>query len=99
MLICLVVGALTGLVGMFLAMVTKWADPVLGEDPHAPMFLIGCLIGFSLSYVLMGVVLSGVDSIIVCFAEAPGEFETHHPALSRDMVAAWRQVYPQECGF
>ena len=72
MLICLVVGALTGLVSMFLANISGWADPVLGKDPHAPMFFIGCIVGFSLSYVLMGVVLSAVDSIIVCFAEAPG---------------------------
>jgi hypothetical protein len=57
------------------------------------------LIGFSLAFILMGVVMSGVDSIIVCFAEAPNEFQTNHPALSSQMMAAWRQVYPQECGF
>jgi len=99
LLVCLVVGALTGLVGMFLGSLSGWADPVLGEDPHATVFLISYVIGFSLAFILMGVVMSGVDSVIVCFAEAPGEFETHHPALFRNMVEAWRQVYPQECGF
>ena len=74
MLVCLVVGAISGLVGMFLGSLSGWADPVLGEDPHAPMFLISCVIGFSLAYILMGVVISGVDSVIVCFAEAPGTF-------------------------
>ncbi len=99
MLICLVVGALTGLVGMLLSALSGWADPVLGENPHASVFVISCVIGFALAYILMGVVMSAVDSVIVCFAEAPGEFETHHPALSRDMVEAWRLVYPDECGF
>jgi hypothetical protein len=72
LLVCLVVGALTGLLGMFLGMLSGWADPVFGQDPHAPMFIISCVIGFSLSFILMGVVMSGVDSVIVCFAEAPG---------------------------
>lgn len=74
MLVCLVVGALSGLVGMFLGSLSGWADAVLGEDPHAPMFLISCIIGFSLSFILMGVIISAVDSVIVCFAEAPGTF-------------------------
>jgi hypothetical protein len=98
-LVCLVIGALTGLVGMLLAKATGWADVVLGEDPNAAIFFICFLIGFSLAFILMGVVMSGVDSIIVCFAEAPNEFQTNHPALSSQMMAAWRQVYPQECGF
>lgn len=99
LLICLVVGAITGLVGMILNAVTSWANPVLGEDAHVHMFVISCIIGFSLAFILMGVVTSAVDSVIVCFAEAPNEFETHHPALSRDMMEAWRLVYPEECGF
>jgi hypothetical protein len=98
-LVCLVIGALTGLVGMLLAKATGWADVVLGEDPNAAIFFICFLIGFSLAFILMGVVMSGVDSIIVCFAEAPNEFQTNHPALSSQMMTAWRQVYPQECGF
>jgi Plasma-membrane choline transporter len=98
MLVCIVVGAVSGLVGMFLADLSGWADPLFGADyVHAPMFLIGFGIGFSLAFILMGVVISAVDSVIVCFAEAPGEFESYHPALHRNMVNAWTQVYPQEC--
>jgi hypothetical protein len=43
--------------------------------------------------------LSAVDTVIVSFAEAPEEFETNHPALCQQMMTAWRQVYPEECGF
>lgn len=100
MLVSIVVGAISGLVGMFLADLSGWADPLFGADfVHLPMFLICFGIGFSLASILMGVVISACDSVIVCFAEAPGEFETHHPALHRNMVNAWRQVYPEECGF
>jgi hypothetical protein len=87
LLVCLVVGALTGLVGMFLGSLSGWADPVLGEDPHAPMFLISCVIGFSLAFILMGVVMSGVDSVIVCFAEAPGMFVCSH--LDLLFISTW----------
>jgi len=99
LLVCLVVGFLSGLIGMFLADISGWADPLFGDYVHLAMFLVSCLIGFSLSFILMGVVISAVDSVIVCFAEAPGEFETHHPALHRNMVNSWKAVYPDECGF
>ena len=66
-------GALTGLVGIVLAKISGWAEPVFGEDAFASVFLLSCIIGYSLSFILMGVILSAVDSVIVCFAEAPGE--------------------------
>lgn len=98
MLVCVVVGALVGLVGLLVNELSGWANPILGESPHASLFAIGFIIGYSLASILMGVVLSAVDSVIVCFAEAPAEFQTNHPELSEDMIAAWRKVYPQECG-
>lgn len=54
-------------------------------------------IGLFLSSMLMGVVGSAVNTIIVCFAEAPAEFEMNHPDLSSEMRAAWRQAWPEEC--
>ncbi len=44
----------------------------------------------------MRVVASAVDTVIVCFAEAPNDFRRHHPQLHQDMVEAWRQTYPTE---
>lgn len=72
---CIVIGAVTGLIGTVLASISGWAEPVLGEAPHASMFAISSVIGYSLASIIMGVVLSGVDSVIVCFAEAPGTSE------------------------
>lgn len=76
MLVCVVVGALAGVVGLLVNELFGWADSILGENAHASMFAIGFSIGYSLANILMGVVLSAVDSVIVCFAEAPGELAT-----------------------
>jgi hypothetical protein len=47
-----------------------------------------------MSSVLLGVVSSAVDTILVTFCEAPLDFERNHPGLHRQMLSAWRQVYP-----
>jgi predicted HD phosphohydrolase len=44
----------------------------------------------------MSVVASAVDTVVVCFAESPNEFQTNYPHLSEQMVQAWRRTYPQE---
>lgn len=57
------------------------------------------LIGIVVSAVMFSVVDSSVNTVIVCFAEGPAEFEENHPELSSQMREAWRKVYPAECGF
>lgn len=47
----------------------------------------------------MSVVSSAVDTVIVCFAEAPNDLRLNFPHLSDQMVRAWRKVYPQEFVF
>lgn len=79
------IGLLTGLVGIIV-------EGVAG-------FIIGLLVGFVLSSILMSVVSSAVNTVIVCFAEAPSEFQRNHPELSNEMRAAWRESWPEECGF
>lgn len=49
-----------------------------------------------LSLLQMSVVSSAVDTVIVCFAEAPADLRTNYPHLSDQMVRAWRKTYPQE---
>jgi hypothetical protein len=44
----------------------------------------------------MSVVASAVDTVVVCFAESPNEFQTNYPQLSEQMVQAWRRTYPHE---
>jgi hypothetical protein len=57
---------------------------------------IGLVVGFMLTSILMGVVGSAVNTVIVCYAEAPNEFQTNHPQLSADMRQSWRQAWPTE---
>jgi hypothetical protein len=84
---------------MLLAKITGWATAALGEDANTAVFSICFFIGLSLAWITISVVYSAVDTVVVSFAEAPGELETNHPALSQQMITAWRQVYPAECGF
>ena len=49
--------------------------------------------GVIVSNVLFGIIESAVNTIIVCFAEAPAEFDRNHPEHSRKIREAWRQVY------
>ena len=43
----------------------------------------------------MSVVGAGVNTVIVCYAESPAEFEANHPQLSSEMRAAWHQAWPE----
>lgn len=65
---------------------------------HASFCSIGLVTGFLISSILMSVVASAVNTVIVCFAESPAEFDQNHPHLSAEMRAAWRQAWPAECG-
>ena len=98
-LVAIVIGALSGFLGMLLAKATGWATTTLGENSDGAVFSVCFLIGISMAFILMSVVLSAVDTVIVAFAEAPAEFNTHHPALSNNMIQKWREVFPDECGF
>jgi len=47
----------------------------------------------------MSVVGSAVNTVIVCYAEAPTEFETNHPELSCNMRNAWRLAFPRNFNY
>jgi len=42
----------------------------------------------------MSLVASAVDTVVVCFAEAPTSFRTNYPSLSQEMEEAWTTVMP-----
>jgi hypothetical protein len=52
------------------------------------------LIGFVMCSTLLSLVSSAVNAVIVCYAEAPAEFQANHPQLSEQMRAAWKTAYP-----
>lgn len=59
-------------------------------------FLAGSFLGYSMCAVLFALVSSAVNAVIVCYAEAPNEFQANHPDLSNRMKHAWRQAWPGE---
>jgi len=91
------VGALTGIVGMLAAIADQ---SLLGdldlEGNVAPVaFVITFVVGLVFCNILMSVVGSAVNTVIVCFAESPAEFEANHPDLSREMRSAWVEAWPE----
>ena len=52
------------------------------------------MVGLVVSSVLFGIISSSVNTVIVCFAASPVDFEQNHPNLSQEMRAAWREVWP-----
>jgi Plasma-membrane choline transporter len=64
------------------------------EHAHAPTFLIGVTVGFFFSSIQMAIVSSAINTVIVCYAEAPEEFQMNHPELSQHMRNAWAESWP-----
>ena len=92
------IGLFTGLVGLFIAKVDQNVFSGMGEGNAGLMgFGLGFLVGFLFASIMMSVVGSAVNTVIVCFAEAPAEFEQNHPELSQEMRGAWIQAWPNEC--
>lgn len=54
----------------------------------------GFFIGIILSGIIMGVVSSAVDTIIVCYAEAPRELDANHPEISQEFESTWQTAWP-----
>jgi hypothetical protein len=91
------IASLTGLVGYILASMNNNLLADLGlESPGGTGFLFGFFIGFIFSSLVMSIVSSAVDTVIVCFAEGPAEFDANHPELSANMLNAWRQAWPSD---
>ena len=89
------VGLLTGAVGFIVASLDGNIFADLGFDsPGGIGFVFGLLVGFVLSSILMSVVASAVNTVIVCYAESPREFEINHSQLSAEMREAWSLAYP-----
>lgn len=95
-----------GMMQFFIGLISGGVSVVLGllvlglsVSPLATFF-IGWLLGMVLSNILLQLVTSAVQTVVVCFAEAPSELQQNHPPeLSSRMIEAWRSAYPNECGF
>jgi hypothetical protein len=87
----LIIGGSTGT----FAVVAEETDGYEFTSFHMPIisaFIIGSVLGYVLSNILLlGVVGSAVNTVLVCFAAGPFEFDKNHPRLSREMREAWSQ--------
>eukprot|EP00566_Odontella_aurita_P000653 CAMPEP_0113560250 /NCGR_PEP_ID=MMETSP0015_2-20120614/19329_1 /TAXON_ID=2838 /ORGANISM="Odontella" /LENGTH=546 /DNA_ID=CAMNT_0000461939 /DNA_START=158 /DNA_END=1800 /DNA_ORIENTATION=+ /assembly_acc=CAM_ASM_000160 len=88
------VGLLSGAVGVGLAVSTDWFNPADDVDGKVACFVLGLIIGLVLTSIMMSVVGSGVNAVLVCFAEAPAEFQQNHPELSERMRETWLAAFP-----
>jgi len=63
-------------------------------DIQATCAVLGFVMGLMLTSILMSTIASAVNTVIVCFAEGPAEFEANHPELSQKMRETWLEFYP-----
>jgi len=84
------VGVVTGIIGALAAMI----DQNLFGDATAA-FGTTFFVGLIFCSINMSIVGSSVNTVIVCFAESPAEFEANHPGLSGEMRSAWIQAWPE----
>ena len=90
------IGVISGLVGIMFGFGSSnmFLDMGIQGNAAGPAFFVGFLTGFLFATVLLSVVGSAVNTVIVCFAEAPAEFQMNHPELSADMRSAWVEAWP-----
>ena len=95
MMVSICVGIITGIIGALVGSILMQQ----GGAALIGAFFVGAAIGFILCSALFSLVSSAVNTVIVCFAEAPTEFKSNHPQLSHQMILAWRDAYPTEFGY
>jgi Plasma-membrane choline transporter len=94
-MISVAIGLASGLVGLIIGSLDSSMFADLGFDSSAgPAFFIGLMTGFIFSSIIMSVVGSAVNTVIVCYAEAPAEFQMNHPQLAAQMRASWMEAWP-----
>ena len=86
-----VIGGSTGTFAVIVEEVDGYEFTTL-HKPILTSCLLGSVLGFVLSNVLLlGVVGSAVNTVLVCFAAGPFEFDKNHPRYSREMRESWSQ--------
>lgn len=92
-LVSIVTGLITGVFGLVLALSSDLFEDAGGNE-KIMAFLLGFFIGLVITSILMSTISSGVNAVIVLFAEAPAEFQRNHPDLSTRMTQIWSEVFP-----
>ena len=92
-LVSVIIGALMGCVGLIVESAGSTLDEV-GGNAKLIAFLLSFVIGLVITSILLSTIGSGVNAVIVLFAEGPNEFQQNHPELSNKMRQVWNEVYP-----
>jgi len=87
------IGLIGGLAGLFMGSDAMSNAGV--EEPGMMAFGMGFLMGYLFASIALGVVASAVNTVIVCYCEAPAEFQQNHPQLSNEMRTAWTSAWPE----
>eukprot|EP00527_Entomoneis_sp_CCMP2396_P004820 CAMPEP_0198137520 /NCGR_PEP_ID=MMETSP1443-20131203/992_1 /TAXON_ID=186043 /ORGANISM="Entomoneis sp., Strain CCMP2396" /LENGTH=509 /DNA_ID=CAMNT_0043798973 /DNA_START=99 /DNA_END=1628 /DNA_ORIENTATION=+ len=93
LLVSVLVGCVVGCIGLVVESTSDLFDDA-GGDAKAVSFFLGLLIGLFIASVALSTIASGVNAVIVLFAEAPADFQRNHPDLSEKMRTIWAQTYP-----
>jgi len=72
-LVSIVVGLISGVIGLVVAASSDWFANVNAADEDAICFVIGLIVGLMLCSITMSLVASAVNTVIVLFADAPGK--------------------------
>jgi hypothetical protein len=92
-LMSVIVGGLSGIVGLLLDVTTDYFATAPGNT-RLVAFLLGFTVGIVLCSIILSTVSSGVNTVIVLFAEAPAEFQQNYPELSNRMRETWQAAFP-----
>jgi hypothetical protein len=92
-LVSVVVGGFMGSIALIIAVSSDLFEEA-GGDEKAIAFMLGFIVGLVICSILMSTIGSGVNAVIVLFAEAPAEFQQNHPQLSQRMLSTWREAFP-----
>jgi len=93
LLVSVMIGLIIGAVGIGYAEASTTFDDLAGGAVLSAFF-IGFIAGLFVSSILLSTIASGVNTVIVMFADAPQEFQQNHPELSEKMRATWQEFYP-----
>jgi hypothetical protein len=93
--ICLVIGGITGLFAVVIESIEGSCTPLSSLNQASLVaFIIGICGGFVVSILLFSTISSSINTILVCLAAYPIEFEENHPALSDEIRQAWATMRP-----
>ena len=82
-----------GALALIFTKTTPWFEDA-GEGDKAVAFFIGFVVGLAVCSILLSTVASGVNTVIVMFADAPADLQQNYPEISRKMRTIWGEVYP-----